>query len=232
MATISDLRWINGHWIDTLTPDSIFGTRFADVINIYAGDNAVAALDGNDTIFDVHAYNGGYSGRDQVNAGAGDDLIVSSLDGAGNEYIGDAGIDRINFIPNTHGVNVDLAAHLAQDRATHDASQVFSIENVTGTGLSDYIHGDAANNDLVGYNGDDLLNGRAGADRLDGGRGRDVLFGGDQNDTLIGGEDGDVLNGQNGGDLLFGDTGNDVLTGGAGRDHMDGGAGRDKFVFN
>ena len=55
MAYISDLRVILGFTIDTSTPDYVFGTADADVINIYAGDNAVAALGGNDVIFDVRA---------------------------------------------------------------------------------------------------------------------------------------------------------------------------------
>ncbi len=44
MASINDLRFINGQWIDTMTPDYLFGTQTADTINVYAGDNAVSAL--------------------------------------------------------------------------------------------------------------------------------------------------------------------------------------------
>lgn len=231
MAFISDLRFLNGQWVDTLTPDYLFGTQTADTINVYAGDNAVSALGGNDTIFDVHAYNGGYSGRDFVSAGEGDDLIVSSLDGAGNTYDGDAGADTLNLIPNNNGVSVDLAAHTARDRSTGATSQVWTIENVVGTGMSDYLYGDANGNTLSGYNGDDLIRGQGGRDLLNGGRGQDVLFGGTEGDMINGDDGNDMLYGDAGNDILNGGAGDDYLIGGLGKDTLNGGAGRDTFEF-
>jgi len=229
MAYITDLRTILGIPVDTSTPDYLFGTADADVFNVYAGDNAVAALGGNDVIFDVHALNGGYSGRDIVSCGTGDDVIISSLDGDGNDYSGDDGVDTINLIPNGNGVFVDLDAGIARDRATLFTSSVFTIENAVGTAMSDYLYGDELANRLAGYNGDDLLRGRDGNDILMGDGGRDVLFGGAQNDTLAGGMDADILYGEAGIDTLIGDAGNDILVGGAGRDTLIGGADRDSF---
>ena len=231
MAYISDLRFINGQWVDTTTPDYLFGTQSGDTINVYAGDNAVSALGGNDTIFEVRSYSGGYSGADKVYGGEGNDLIVSSLDGAGNYYSGDAGTDTLNLIPNSHGVYVDLAAHIARDRSTGATSQVWTIENVTGTGMNDYLYGDANGNTLTGYNGDDLIRGQGGRDLLNGGNGQDVLFGGNHNDYVNGNAGNDILYGEAANDQLFGELGTDTLVGGIGKDYMVGGANADTFKF-
>jgi Ca2+-binding RTX toxin-like protein len=232
MAIISDLRVIGGMIIDTITPDYIPGTNESDLINIYAGDNSVAALAGNDVIFDVSAYYGGYSGRDLIWGGLGDDMIVSSLDGSGNEYHGDDGVDTINLIPNGNGVFVDLDAGVARDRATLATSSLFSIENAVGTAMADYLYGDELGNRLTGYNGDDLLMGRAGNDILNGDRGRDILFGGTQSDLLNGGDDDDILYGESDADTLAGGAGLDILVGGMGKDTLIGGAQADRFKFN
>lgn len=231
MAFISDLRFINGHWIDSTAPDYLFGTQTGDTINVYAGDNAVAALGGNDTIFDVHSYSGGYSGRDFVSGGEGNDLIVSSLDGAGNSYNGDGGADTLNLIPNGNGVFVDLAGHFAKDRATGATSEVWTIENAVGTSMNDYLYGDANGNTLNGYDGDDLIRGQGGRDLLIGGRGQDVLFGGTDGDMLKGDHGNDILYGEAGIDILDGGVGEDHLTGGLGKDTLTGGLNRDTFKF-
>jgi Ca2+-binding RTX toxin-like protein len=63
---------------------------------------------------------------------------------------------------------------------------------LTGTGVTDRIHG---------FGGNDLLAGFAGDDVLDGGAGNDELQGGDGNDTLMGGA---------GADILFGGAGDDT----------------------
>lgn len=231
MAYISDLRFINGHWVDTSTPDYLFGTRSADTINVYGGDNAVSALGGNDVIFDAYSYSGGYSGADKIYAGDGDDLIVTSLDGAGNEYDGGADIDTLNCIPNTHGVAVNLTTHLAQDRSTSATSQVWNIENVTGSSYGDVLTGDGTANTLRGYDGSDWLFGEGGRDTLYGGRGFDVVFGGSGNDTLYGEDAGDWLHGDAGADTIQGGAGSDFLDGGLGRDDLSGAEGADTYQY-
>ncbi len=231
MAIINDLRFINGQWIDNEVPDYLFGTQTGDTITVYAGNNAVSAYGGNDVIFDVRSFSGGYSGADQIYGGEGDDLIVSSLDGAGNYYDGEAGVDTLNLIPNSNGVSVDLANHFARDRSSGATSEVWNIENVTGSSMNDYLYGDANANRLVGYNGDDLIRGQGGNDNVNGGRGHDVLFGGTGNDGVYGEDDGDMLYGEAGNDFLNGGLGDDFLIGGTGLDHMVGGAGSDDFLF-
>ncbi|MEQ1716921.1 MAG: calcium-binding protein [Hyphomicrobium sp.] len=231
MAYLSDLRKILGSTYDFGTNDTIVGTANGDTINVYGGSDLVVAGAGNDYIFDVRAYNGGNSGNDWILAGNGDDTIVSSLDSV-NTYEGGDGTDTLNLIPNTNGVFVDLATGVARDRATLKQSTISTFENVTGSGQTDYLYGNAGANRLVGYNGDDLIRGQDGIDTLYGDRGQDVLFGGNQNDTVYGGEGNDMLYGDNGGDMLFGEAGTDYLIGGAGRDYLSGGTGADTFKFN
>ena len=160
-----------------------------------------------------------------------DDVIVSSLDSAGNEYHGADGVDTINLVPNGNGVLVDLAAGIARDRATLATSALFTIENAVGTGMSDYLYGSAGANILNGYDSDDLIYGRGGADTLIGDRGRDVLFGGTGVDFVSGGDGADMLYGEAGADMLAGGAAGDFLIGGAGHDTLLGGTGADRFEY-
>ncbi|MDO4248223.1 MAG: calcium-binding protein [Neisseria sp.] len=80
----------------------------------------------------------------------------------------------------------------------------------------------AADTNLVGSAGKDLILGLAGADNLFGFAGEDRLEGGDGNDYLDGGD---------GNDYLFGGLDNDRLAGKAGNDTLDGGAGDDQYYY-
>ena len=148
MAYLTDLRKILGISFDFGTSDLINGTADADTINIYGGDDQVIAGDGDDIIFDVRSYTGGLSGRDIVRGGFGNDLIVSSLDTSSNLYDGGAGIDTVNFIPNSNGVrrrprlgNGDgprnpgrLLPHLHRECRRHRRNGLHSSVTATPTG--------------------------------------------------------------------------------------------------
>lgn len=87
----------------------------------------------------------------------------------------------------------------------------------------DIVYGDDGNDKLYGEAGPDDLYGGTGDDTLDGGAGIDWLFGGDDRDRLLGGADADELYGQGG---------DDYLDGGAGFDYYEGGDGNDIYVFD
>jgi hypothetical protein len=118
------------------------------------------------------------------------------------------------------------------------------------------IHGDDADNillgsmcsdEIAGMDGDDNIDARAGHDVVDGGAGRDhivggagndviygragndLIFGGIGNDHIFGGAGDDRLFGEAGDDIIFGDDGDDVLAGGDGKDILDGGNGDDQL---
>jgi Ca2+-binding RTX toxin-like protein len=120
-------------------------------------------------------------------------------------------------------------------------------------GAADTITGpDAENNRIVGYGGDDVLNGGAlgdllygdagtspfyngapvGNDTLNGNARNDSLFGGPGNDTLNGGVGDDILDAGAGNDSLDGGDGNDFVMASTGVDSIDGGAGADAAILN
>ena len=229
MAIVSDLRKILGNTFDFGTNDDIAGTTVNDTMSMHGGNDRVFGFAGADLIFDNRALNGGSSGYDIVRAGAGDDIVVSSLD-TGNEFHGDAGIDT--FIANaSNGASIDLALGWAKDRSINVETFLGGFENATGSVLNDYVSGNAQANRLHGNNGDDLLRGRDGNDTLFGGNGQDVLFGGNQNDYVNGNAGNDILYGEAGNDQLFGELGTDTLVGGIGKDYLVGGANADTFKF-
>lgn len=168
-----------------------------DTLNGANGDDVLLGGFGNDTL------NGGRH-NDMLRGGAGADRLN------GGDNIDTADYFTFGSLNNSAGIAVYLNLGVAYGgEAQGDTFD--SIENVIGTGDSDYLGGNGADNQLSGNNGDDLLSGAAGRDTLDGGGGRDYLNGGTENDTLRGG------------------LGNDRLEGGAGADIVDGGV---DFSYN
>lgn len=95
--------------------------------------------------------------------------------------------------------------------------------------LRDFRSAAAADNQILGLGGDDVLKGGSGEDRLNGGAGDDKLWGRAGDDELNGGAGDDVMTGGSGRDRLAGGAGRDTLSGGAGDDHLYGGAGADRL---
>jgi Ca2+-binding RTX toxin-like protein len=87
--------------------------------------------------------------------------------------------------------------------------------------------GDAGNDYLYGYAGNQTLSGDSGLDLLTGGDGDDWLYTGLDGGTAYGDAGNDVLVGDVAGDTLAGGAGNDAFYGYAGRDWLSGEAGDD-----
>ena len=83
---------------------------------------------------------------------------------------------------------------------------------------------------VLGFAGDDTLNGSSGSESLLGDTGADHIFGGGGNDQLAGGSGNDVLDGGVGDDILHGGEGADTMTGGAGNDLFIVGEANDKVI--
>lgn len=134
-------------------------------------------------------------------------LVPLVLDGTGVAYIiGGGKGTTITAICKT-ACEDPSALHV--DAANHQ---------LVGTSGNDILCGDDRNNTLRGQGGDDLLCGFDGDDFLQGGNGTDEVYGGAGNDTLRGGKGDSKLYGEEGDDFLLTDTGNDVLDGGPGND--------------
>lgn len=147
----------------------------------------------------------------QVDAGAGDDVIVGTpfndtlnggpgnddINGNGGEDTVDGGPGRDTFrLPDTlGGAPVDLDLEINRFRIGSDAeAELFSIENVLILdNRSSFLFGDAEANVLTSFNQKDLHDGREGDDTLSGGESSDTLIGGLGRDEIYGGPGSDVL---------------------------------------
>ena len=131
-----------------------FGSFSSDI-----ADQVFAGL-GNDT-FAVQTFKSQYFGQ------AGNDIFHSV--GWANTFNGGSGVDTISYQPRsddtTSGVTVDLAAGLAQTRATRQETLI-SIENVIGSNNDDAIFGSSGANRITGAQGFDQMTGRGGADQF------------------------------------------------------------------
>lgn len=147
--------------------------------------NIILLGDGNDTYVGLGFGSFSSDQADQVSGGAGNDTFAVQtfksqyLGDAGNDtfhsvgwansFNGGTGSDTISYLPRsddtTSGVTVDLAAGLAQTRATRQETLI-SIENVIGSNNNDAIFGSNGANRITGAQGFDQMTGRGGADQF------------------------------------------------------------------
>ena len=211
----------------------------------FAGDTAGVVVDlaagtaeGDDVGFDelvsIENVIGG-SGNDVLKGDAGDNVFAG---GAGDDVIdGRGGFDTLDLSGATGPVTVDVAAGtvsgagLGSDRFMNIEKLLFGAADdiVVGGNGNDAFDGGAGNDSLRGGAGNDTLSGDAGDDAVDGGSGDDFVFGGAGSDTLKGGSGVDRLEGGEGDDVVDAGSGNDILLGGAGVDTLDAGSGDDRI---
>jgi Ca2+-binding RTX toxin-like protein len=184
-----------------LLGNSVKGTG-NDLNNVIIGNNENNLLiggNGNDVLND-------YLGNDTLDGGAGNDNLYA---GAGdNLLIGGDGDDNY-YISNTNDIIIESASTIGGFDTvitrTHYslANSAYNVERlIIENGFSGTIFGNNENNQLIGANGNDILNDYLGNDTLDGGGGNDNLYAGAGNNLLIGG-DGD--------DNYYIDNANDVI---------------------
>ncbi|WP_182310219.1 retention module-containing protein [Aeromonas media] len=153
-------------------------------------------------------------GSDEVNGGAGNDILFG--DAINTDYLpwGEAG----NPAKPTDWVDGKGLDGLTQFLTLKNGYAPSTVE------LYEYIKDNAKSFDVVGDT-------RGGHDKLYGGLGDDILFGQGGNDELFGEAGNDTLYGGTGNDTLIGGLGNDTLIGGLGNDVLEGGEGADTFVW-
>lgn len=103
-------------------------------------------------------------------------------------------------------------------------------DHVQGVGGNDIILGGDGNDKHYGGEGNDDIRGEGGNDLLDGGNGNDGLFGGPDNDVIYGQRQDDLLDGGSGNDVLYGGDEKDLLLSGLGDDKAYGGNGNDHII--
>lgn len=222
--------------------------------NVYAShnDDTITGNDARNILF-------GYDGNDVMFGMAGDDVMRG---GQGADTLdGGDGVDWLRYLGSEEGVTVDLTL---DDQGHHSASggdaegDVLSgFENIQGSDHGDTLTGSADKNYILGFDGDDMIDGGASNDTIRGGEGADTLEGGAGADVLqytgssagvtvdltetasglqtaSGGDaEGDVISGfehvyaTNHDDNLTGDDGRNFLYGYDGEDSLNGGDGKD-----
>jgi serralysin len=191
--------------------DNIFGSNNHD--RIYGND-------GDDVL------NGGLSGSDLLDGGAGNDRLVFTSTFGNDAFYGGSGIDTFDASNATAGVIVTLGLNPGDTGSGPGDDQLHDIENLDGSAFGDTLTGDSGANRLQGLGGNDTLLGEGGDDTLDGGAGDDTL----SSVGLVNGvtfEDDMTLNH----DVLNGAGGNDMLGAGYG-DDVDGGSGSDMLHYS
>ncbi|KAA1424110.1 calcium-binding protein [Nocardioides antri] len=170
--------------------DVVLGTPAGELIWTGNGVDTVCGGAGEDVIVtrgDVPA-----GAREEVYGGLGGDHLHSS---PGDELlVGGPGFDTVSYhfkcrncgdeYPySRNGVKVDLRLTGPQDTSGRGFDELSSIENLVGTVWADVLRGNGEGNRIIGFLGDDIVDGRRGADDLRGGRGSDQCIGGPGRDT-------------------------------------------------
>jgi Ca2+-binding RTX toxin-like protein len=244
--------------VGTNKADVLKGTAKADVIVALGGNDKVKALGGDDRIC-------GGSGNDKLYGGPGYDLIQGEegndqlfSQGGSDDLSGGVGNDTLNgrgpgfvwayYWDAANGVIADLSTGQATGEGT---DKLIHIEGLVGSNYDDTLTGDEKQNQFVGLEGDDSIDGGGGVQDLvvhwwakgpvtvdltagtATGEGTDTLTGiewvggGDFNDTITGDANPNSLWGNGGNDTISGLDGDDTVYGNDGDDTIDAGIGTD-----
>jgi Ca2+-binding RTX toxin-like protein len=239
-------RLVGGNGNDTLNggdgDDALHGGAGADILKGEAGTNTLFGDAGADNLQ-------GGRGKDTLYGGNENDILTGGL--GTDDIFGGAGTDVLVFINSRSGVTVNLLTG-AGFGGEAEGDSYFEVENILGSNLVDVLTARSAGSNMVGYGGNDILNGDAGGDLLTGGLGADTINGFGGNDRVYyngsssfvtvnlttnvntGGEaQGDLLSNVEEiyasafNDTLTGDAKVNLLFGQVGNDRLDGQAGAD-----
>jgi Ca2+-binding RTX toxin-like protein len=235
----------NGAIVGNDGPDTLNGTPGDDVIIGAGGQDTIYGNGGNDLIC-------GGEGNDVIHGGDGDDILEG---GVGTDGVdGGAGFDVAEYMDSAGPVVASLQA------GTGGGDTLSAVEALVGSAFGgDALTGDSETNLLVGWIGNDAIDGgggvdfvasfgpgtvdlaerkTGGADGVDdlsriegavGSDGNDALYGDAADNLFAGGQGDDVIVGRGGGDTLEGNEGADKVRGGDGADNLEGGPGADRL---
>ena len=206
-----------------------------------AAGTSTDGLGGTDTLINIEGVIGSSSadtlrgdanGSNYLEGGGGNDII----DGRGSNVAGARSSDFAAYFNSPAGATVDLEAGTASD-GFGGTDTITNTDGIIGANLfADTLRGNARDNYLIGYGGNDILDGRGGRDLISyffntvAGVTVDLAAGTASggsagNDTLISIEDVDGSNLF--ADTLLGNASANALTGHGGNDILDGRGGTD-----
>lgn len=192
--------------------ENVSGSKVADTITGDSLSNVLIGNEGNDIL------NGG-SGADSVYGGADNDTIIGTLDGVGDFYYGDAGIDTIDYTADTNDITLTSGTTAQSSGIGSDLLTAIEVFN-SGSG-ADILTGGTSSITIYGNLGADTITGSSVADVLYGDNASNSHTTSDGHNTIAGGAGNDTIYAGGNGDTLRGDAGNDTLFGGAGTDTLD-----------
>jgi Ca2+-binding RTX toxin-like protein len=182
---------------------SLSGNGGNDTLTGGAGDDVLEGGDGNDALT-------GGDGNDIIDGGAGNDTMIGGK--GDDEYDVQAAGDKITELANQgRDIVFSTLTSFTLGANLEDLNLDGAALNGTGNTLNNEIIGNQLDNKLDGAAGNDLVIGGDGLDTVLGGAGNDELSGDDGADTLKGGTGNDILDGGDGADIMFGEAGNDVF---------------------
>jgi Ca2+-binding RTX toxin-like protein len=198
---IEQLTFFGGRGTDIVT-----GGALDDVIHGgFSSRDVLSGGDGNDTLTGTYGAS--------LNGGSGDDVLIARHDAAFMD--GGAGTDKLVYrVGSPSNVNFDFSVPgdvkyfgtIIRNIEQVDISSSSGFDHITGGALSDTISGGGMNDVLVGGAGDDSLSGGSFDDVLEGGAGDDKIFGDAGKDTLVlSGTSSDYLIEDHGSYLVFAD---------------------------
>ena len=186
-----DLFFSDGSWIRGFERLMDFYSGAGDDVLIFTGreDNEVRLQAGND-IVDPGV------GRDDVNGGDGDDLLILDFSVGDGPGVGPvmATVVPAEYATQLHRFKTNTSTPMDLINLT-----AFERIHLTGSSQNDDLAGLTGNDIIKGGLGDDTLRGFAGSDWLDGGPGADRMDGSSGNDTYIVDHAADVVGGPSGG---------------------------------
>ncbi|MEU8243957.1 calcium-binding protein [Actinoplanes missouriensis] len=189
----------------------------SDCINMpdRAGHDVIHGGNGNDDIF-------GDNGNDKLYGGNGNDFL-NAWYGA-DRVEGGAGNDQLYGDPNDRKVYADvLLGGTGRDSVDYQGYKKNLTVSMNGVSRDDGVAGE---HDTVGADVEILYSG-SGHDRLTGNAAANEIYGFDGNDTIRGGGGNDDMSGGNGNNRLYGEAGDDALYVYYGVGFLDGGANND-----
>lgn len=175
--------------------DAVTGGPGDDVLFAYSGSDALSGGAGDDALLALGATVTGEG--DRLDAGPGDDQLVSNYACGGHSFEGGSGVDVAGFARST--ARDPIVARLGGSARVRGESRctptsIAGSEILEGTPGPDVLHGDNASNPFIwGRQGADRIFGHGGRDRLEGGAGNDTLAGGPGRDSYCGGAGRDRL---------------------------------------